>query len=348
MVEKELVFWYPVYIVRIENHNKSYGGINIHEGTILILFLYKTSGIPEGRTRSTGRYAAQWRMDLLPSLPVSRPGPKDIPQMPHPIPDRTQMAPAFPMVTAQYRRYLTDRYTRSGKSGDHFRCELHSRAVQGQSKRRFSVKCTQAAVKIPNGRMKPQSCQTRQKRYADPVGERHGTGGDTAGKTVPHHQPVSLPQCIHKRIRMAEIVTAVCVSHENIPPFRRRNPTQQSRTISLLRYGNNPGTVSGSDIRRTVRRTVVSDQDLRIQTKPFDPRLRFAYAERKGRRFVETGHQYREFLRLGLICWGESLRWNVFRPCSKSLHRFPFFLPGRAMFSRSAVSRAKMGADRAR
>ena len=136
-----------------------------------------------------------------------------------------------------------------------------------------------------------QSADKGQNRIAQiTMQRRHCTGFDTALKAVTHNEVVAFPQFFNKRIQMQEIVTVICISHDDILALCGVTSTNQRCAVSTLSNIYYTRTTASCDILRSIGTAIIRNKDLAFYTALFQIGPCLLDTHFQCLCFVQTGH----------------------------------------------------------
>lgn len=136
--------------------------------------------------------------------------------------------------------------------------------------------------------------------------KRHRARANAAVEAIADHEIDPFAQFRYVSIEVQEVVAVVAVAHDHVAPARSRYARAQRRAVAPFRYVNNTGTLGAGKLNRTVRRSIVGDDDFAGNSRAGEEGQGLLYADFDGLRFVEARHKDAEFhlvqlLDLGLL-----------------------------------------------
>jgi len=141
----------------------------------------------------------------------------------------------------------------------------------------------------------------------------HRARFDAPREAITHHQFVSGAKLLHKGHQGHEIVAAVRITHDDIAAIRRFDPVPQRVAVATLRDINDPRTAFLGNLLRSIGAAVIRDQNLAIDAVLIQKPPRILDAERQCFRFVQAGHENRQFAG---VCF---LFISIWYPCRQSM-----------------------------
>ena len=132
----------------------------------------------------------------------------------------------------------------------------------------------------------------------------HGTGHDRALEPAAHAEILAVHELLDQRHRLAKVVRAVGVGHDDETAAGRDNPTDQGVAIALVHDHDNTGAEPLGLGPAAVGAAVVGDDHLAAQpvsgVQGRQRLLSLGDAGRQGGHLVEAGHDDRDVDGLGI------------------------------------------------
>ena len=125
----------------------------------------------------------------------------------------------------------------------------------------------------------------------------HGPRRDPTPETVAEHQVISVAKLFEKRLQSQEVVAVVGVTHYHEPAARGIDTRPQRIAVTLRGHGYDACAITGRNRLRAVRATVIGDDHLTRDIVHLEICQCLLNAGPHRPRFVETGHDDRQFRR---------------------------------------------------
>src|SRR5215831_14533805 len=93
---------------------------------------------------------------------------------------------------------------------------------------------------------------------------RHRARLNSAFEAISHHQLVSGTELLHEKIEIGEVITTVCVAHDDETTARGINSRPQSGAVTFFGNSDYTGTCRPCNLLRAITRTVVGNDNLSV------------------------------------------------------------------------------------
>src|SRR6266508_2695960 len=123
----------------------------------------------------------------------------------------------------------------------------------------------------------------------------HRSGLNAAFESVAHYQAKVLSQFSDKRAEFGKVVTVVGIANDDVLTARGDNTPPQGITISFFLNIDDAGTQFGCDSLRSIRATVISNNNFTSNIQLLQRAFRFLYTDWQRFRLIETRHHDRQF-----------------------------------------------------
>ena len=158
----------------------------------------------------------------------------------------------------------------------------------------------------------------------------HCAGQNAAKESIPHDQLISRAKLLKKKFERTEIVTIVAITHDDIFATGRTDTAEKSTAISAQSDVYNAGAAGNRDRLRSVRTSIVGNENLAVHAVTSEECLRFHNAPRECLGFVETRHENSQLAGFGFV-----LRVSRFHQSLQLAHER--FSPGAVLAVASSI-----------
>ena len=230
-------------------------------------------------------------------------------QVTPPVPPGVQMRRPAPAVLGQRGRDLGDPLFGQRRLDHKLAGELHARGLQPEPHDTVPAETAQAAVEVTDLAAEEQPADETEHRVAEvAVQRRHGPRLDAALKAVAHHQVGPVPELLHERHQVGEVVTVVRVAHDDAATAGGHNPAHQGVAVALLgdRHHACPGV--GGQLLAAVGAAVVRDDHFAADLMLLQESHGLADARRDRLSLIETWHDDGQLHVISLTAHGFTIR----------------------------------------
>src|ERR1700734_2581534 len=188
-------------------------------------------------------------------------------QMPPTITKTAQMRRTPALVGPKRDRNFSDLRAQLRSLNHKLRRKLHPRASQIHLVVNRAGESPHAAMAVSDAGMKKEIEQPRKAGIANVfVVPRHRPAFDLAATAISHHDVVALPPHFDEARHLAEVIAVVRIAHDDELPASGCNSSPQSRAITTRRHTYDACAKFFGDVGRSVRRTVVRNDNLAAQS----------------------------------------------------------------------------------
>ena len=153
----------------------------------------------------------------------------------------------------------------------HFTGEFHARGAEIHALHALLSEGAHATVKIAAGGAEEEPADPGKQRIAKVTMQKgHGMVADATMKPIAHNQVGAGSQLFQKSRKVADVIAAVAVGHENVVAARRANSTTQGASVSLFRHFDDASPFGAGNLLGAVRGAVVCDDHLAVDPVFFE------------------------------------------------------------------------------